>query len=71
MAQNALYVRINGVLPDVPASSGSSGGGANTSMSIFSDGFHLLVDAGGGVAESIRRGASDLGFKESPDAILI
>lgn len=67
MAQNAFYVRINGVLPDVPASSG----GANTSMSVFCNGFHLLVDAGGGVAESIRRGASDLGHKESPDAVLI
>jgi hypothetical protein len=60
MASEDLQVRINGVLPDVDS------GGANTSLSVFYQGFHLLVDAGSGVQESIR--AADAGM---PDAILI
>jgi hypothetical protein len=49
-------VRINGVLPDV------SGQAANTSISVFYKGFHLLVDAGNRVKESVNT---------APDAILI
>jgi hypothetical protein len=58
MASEDLQVRINGVLPDV------DGGAANTSLSVFYKGFHLLVDAGGGVQASLK----DAGM---PDAILI
>ncbi|MEO9362588.1 MAG: MBL fold metallo-hydrolase [Nitrososphaera sp.] len=64
---NDIYVRVNGVLPDA----GSREGGAHTSISVFSGGFHLLVDAGNGVADSVKRGASDLGYKQEPDAILL
>ena len=60
MASEGLQVRINGVLPDVSA------GAANTSLSAFYEGFHLLVDAGSGVQESIRKGQANM-----PDAILI
>ncbi|MEW6603555.1 MAG: MBL fold metallo-hydrolase [Thermoproteota archaeon] len=56
MSSQDLTVRINGVLPDV------SGPAANTSMSVFYKGFHLLVDAGNGVKENV---------KNPPDAILI
>lgn len=69
-------MRINGVLPD--AGSNNSGGAegvggerAHTSISVFSGGFHLLVDAGGGVADSVKKGASDIGYKAEPDAILL
>src|SRR5213594_3777395 len=55
-----LQVRINGVLPDVSA------GAANTSLSVFYQGFHMLVDAGSGVQESIKSAG-----KPWPDAILI
>jgi ribonuclease BN (tRNA processing enzyme) len=58
MASEDLQVRINGVLPDVDA------GAANTSLSVFYKGFHLLVDAGSGVLESIKNAGM-------PDAILI
>jgi L-ascorbate metabolism protein UlaG (beta-lactamase superfamily) len=61
MASEGLQVRINGVLPDVDA------GAANTSLSVFYKGFHLLVDAGNGVQESIKKNAT----KSLPDAILI
>jgi hypothetical protein len=57
-----LYVRINGVLPDV------DNGAANTSLSVFYQGFHLLVDAGNGVEQSIKKGDSG---KYLPDAILV
>jgi L-ascorbate metabolism protein UlaG (beta-lactamase superfamily) len=63
---DSLFVRINGVLPDV-----SGTAEAHTSISAFSSGFHLLVDAGNGVASSIKKGALDLGYKEEPDAILV
>jgi L-ascorbate metabolism protein UlaG (beta-lactamase superfamily) len=68
-----FFARINGVLPDASSgvAGGAQGGGAHTSISVFSSGFHLLVDAGGGVADSVRKGASDLGYKEEPDAILV
>ena len=65
MAADTLSVRVNGVLPDV------SGAGANTSISVFYGGFHLLVDAGSGVAGSVKKGAADLGYKERPDVILV
>ncbi|AIC16544.1 MBL fold metallo-hydrolase [Nitrososphaera viennensis] len=69
---NAMFfVRINGVLPDVSGAAAGEGGGAHTSISVFSGGFHLLVDAGDGVADSVKKGASDLGYKEEPDAILV
>ncbi|HXG07581.1 MAG TPA: MBL fold metallo-hydrolase [Nitrososphaera sp.] len=56
MNSQDLAVRINGVLPDV------SGQSANTSISVFYKGFHLLVDAGNRVRESVT---------STPDAILI
>lgn len=63
-----MLVRINGVLPDTRA-------GTGTSCSVFdvkqNEVFHLLVDAGNGVADSIRQGASELGLSRMPDAILI
>jgi L-ascorbate metabolism protein UlaG (beta-lactamase superfamily) len=61
--QDSPFARINGVLPD-------TAGGTNTSMSVFYKGFHLLVDAGNGVAASARKGAEELGYK-APDAILV
>jgi L-ascorbate metabolism protein UlaG (beta-lactamase superfamily) len=60
MASEDLQVRINGVLPDV------DGEAANTSLSLFYKGFHLLVDAGNGVQQSIKNCGKPL-----PDAILI
>jgi hypothetical protein len=63
MASEDLTVRINGVSSDVDHAT------ANTSLSVLYHGFHLLVDAGNGVEESIKRGlGSD---KHLPDAILI
>jgi L-ascorbate metabolism protein UlaG (beta-lactamase superfamily) len=62
MVSEDLYVRINGVLPDV------DNGAANTSLSVFYQRFHLLVDAGNGVEESIKKGSSG---KYLPDAILV
>jgi hypothetical protein len=61
MVSEDLQVRINGVLPDVDADA------ANTSLSVFYKDFQLLVDAGKGVQESVKKNAS----KPSPDAILI
>src|SRR5215203_1066713 len=62
MDSGDVYVRINGVLPDV------DNGAANTSLSVFYQGFHLLVDAGNAVEASIKKGASG---KHLPDAILV
>jgi hypothetical protein len=62
MASGDLTVRINGV------SSHVDNGVANTSISVIYQGFHLLVDAGNGIEESIKKGASG---KYLPDAILI
>ena len=64
MASEDLTVRINGV------SSHVDNGAANTSLSVFYQGFHLLVDAGKGVEESIKKGGASSG-KYLPDAILI
>lgn len=58
MASEELQVRINGVLPDV------DGEAPNTSLSVFYKGFHLLVDAGNGIQESLKNAGM-------PDAILI
>jgi L-ascorbate metabolism protein UlaG (beta-lactamase superfamily) len=64
MASEDLTVRINGV------SSHIDSGAPNTSLSVFYQGFHLLVDAGKGVEESIKKGGASSG-KYLPDAILI
>jgi L-ascorbate metabolism protein UlaG (beta-lactamase superfamily) len=63
MASEDLSVRINGV------SSHVDNGAASTSLSVFYQGFHVLVDTGNGVEESIKKGASS--GKYLPDAILI
>src|SRR3712207_5462779 len=63
MVSEDLSVRINGVTSHVDHAA------ANTSLSVLYQGFHLLVDAGSGVEESIKRGA--VSNKHSPDAILI
>jgi L-ascorbate metabolism protein UlaG (beta-lactamase superfamily) len=59
MNGNALTMRINGVLPDTGTS------GVHTSVSVFSGDYHLLVDCGSGVAESVRS------HGRGPDAILL
>jgi hypothetical protein len=64
MASEDLSVRINGVSSHV-----DNGAAASTSLSVFYQGFHLLVDAGNGIEESIKKGASS--GKYLPDAILI
>jgi L-ascorbate metabolism protein UlaG (beta-lactamase superfamily) len=83
-----VIVRINGVLPDISeigdeaksaraAEVKREGVLANTSCSIFAkstaDTFHLLVDIGAGVVESIKNGIKDLGLvdKVVPDALLV
>ena len=63
MASEDLTVRINGV------SSHVDHGVPNTSLSVLYQGFHLLVDAGNGIEESIKRGAGP--SKHLPNAILI
>ena len=65
MASEDLSVRINGV------SSHIDSGAAHTSISVFHQGFHLLVDAGMGVEESIKKGGGASSGKYLPDAILI
>jgi hypothetical protein len=66
MASEDLSVRINGVSSHVDS------GAANTSLSVFHQGFHLLVDAGMGVEESIKKGRGGASSgKYLPDAILI
>ncbi len=63
MASEDLTVRINGVSSHVDHLV------PNTSLSVLYQGFHLLVDAGNGVEESIKReGASSMHL---PNAILI
>jgi L-ascorbate metabolism protein UlaG (beta-lactamase superfamily) len=64
MASEDLTVRINGV------SSHVDNGAVNTSLSVLYQGFHLLVDAGRGVEQSIKKAAPSSG-KYLPDAILI
>jgi phosphoribosyl 1,2-cyclic phosphodiesterase len=76
-----LFVRINGVLSPIVQSAKGSAAIANTSCSILdvpegSNGkniFHLLVDCGGGVFESVKNGFKEHGFGDSiePSAILI
>lgn len=63
MVSEELTVRINGISSHI-----DKGGAANTSLSLFFQGFHLLVDAGNGIEESIKKGASG---KYLPDAILV
>jgi hypothetical protein len=65
MASEDLTVRINGVTSHVDS------GAANTSLSVFHQGFHLLVDAGKGIEESIKKGGGASSGKYLPDAILI
>jgi L-ascorbate metabolism protein UlaG (beta-lactamase superfamily) len=66
MASEDLTVRINGV------SSHVDNGAVNTSLSVFYHGFHLLVDAGRGVEESLKKAsAASSSGKYLPDAILI
>ncbi|HKU48429.1 MAG TPA: MBL fold metallo-hydrolase [Nitrososphaera sp.] len=68
MNSEKLLLRINGILPDVDSDSGS----ANTSVSIFYENFHLLIDAGGGVSKSLLRFfQKDSSPARVPDAILI
>lgn len=62
--ESGVFARVNGILPDVA-------GGTNTSLSVFYNGIHLLVDAGNGVAASLKAGAEERGYKENPDAVLI
>src|ERR671917_1253743 len=63
MASEDLTVRINGVSSHVDHAL------PNTSLSVLYQGFHLLVDAGNGVEESIKR--EDPSSKHLPNAILI
>jgi L-ascorbate metabolism protein UlaG (beta-lactamase superfamily) len=63
MVSEDLTVRINGVSSHVDNLV------PNTSLSVLYRGFHLLVDAGNGVEESIKREAAP--SKHLPDAILI
>ena len=64
MASEHLTVRINGVSTHV------DNGAVNTSLSVLYQGFHLLIDAGNGVEESIKKAVPASG-KYLPDAILI
>ncbi len=61
MASEDLTVRINGVSSHVDHAL------PNTSLSVLYQGFHLLVDAGNGVEESIKREAAS--SKHLPNAI--
>jgi L-ascorbate metabolism protein UlaG (beta-lactamase superfamily) len=63
MVSEDLTVKINGVSSHVDHVI------PNTSLSVLYRGFHLLVDAGNGVEESIKREAAP--SKHLPDAILI
>ena len=64
MTSEGLLLRINGVLPDIDSDA------ANTSVSVHCDGFHLLIDSGGGVSKSLQNSSSS-GRPAKPDAILI
>ncbi|HEX5518924.1 MAG TPA: MBL fold metallo-hydrolase [Candidatus Nitrosocosmicus sp.] len=88
-----LIVRINGTLPDITtlgneelseraAEVKNQNIISNTSCSIFSKSdtnqiFHILVDVGQGIVQSIEKGSSNLGFETSssfqylPDIVLI
>ncbi len=69
----SLQVRVNGVLSDRYDTGKEAGETAYTSISIFYQGFHLLVDAGAGVANNLQKEASEIGQESTrnPDAILI
>lgn len=66
-----IIVRVNGVLPDNIIGRP----GADTSCSVFEikedEIFHLLIDAGNGVLDSLNQSATELGFTHMPDAILV
>jgi phosphoribosyl 1,2-cyclic phosphodiesterase len=77
-----LWVRINGILSPAVQLGKESGASANASCSLLGveeDGanqkysFHLLVDCGSGVVDSINKGFAEHGFSENivPDAVLI
>src|SRR5919108_735074 len=76
-----ISVRTNGILSPAVQSGKESSANANTSCSIFDiqEGgshktiFHLLVDCGSGVVESIKNGATQHGFSDNilPDAVLV
>lgn len=80
-AEGAVFVRINGVLPATGGfrDGDRSAGSANTSCSLFASAggssetglFHLLVDIGRGVIDSITAGKEIPGGKVIPDALLI
>lgn len=55
-----LQVHINGILSDRydtarKEEEGGAGGSAHTSISLYYQDFHLLVDAGTGVANSLEK----------------
>lgn len=77
-----LYIRINGILSPALQLGKESSASANTSCSLFEiqeerenhkNNFHLLVDCGDGVVESIKKGSAQHGFSDNtvPDAMLI
>jgi phosphoribosyl 1,2-cyclic phosphodiesterase len=76
-----ISVRTNGILSPAVQSGKASGANANTSCSVFDiqEGgnhktiFHLLVDCGSGVVESIKNGSTQHGFSDNivPDAVLV
>jgi phosphoribosyl 1,2-cyclic phosphodiesterase len=78
---NGLWVRINGTLSPAVQPAKGVGTNANTSCSIFDSEergtdknfFHLLVDCGAGVYESIKKASIQYGFGDNiePDAVLI
>jgi phosphoribosyl 1,2-cyclic phosphodiesterase len=76
------WIRINGILSPAVQLGKESGASANTSCSILGieeggdnhkSTFHLLVDCGSGVIESISKGFAEYGFSDNivPDAVLI
>jgi phosphoribosyl 1,2-cyclic phosphodiesterase len=77
-----LYIRINGILSPALQLGKESGASANTSCSLFEiqeerenhkNNFHLLVDCGKRVVESVKKGSTQHGFSYNivPDAMLI
>lgn len=77
-----LSIRINGTLSPVLELGKQSGANANTSCSLFDiqeksedqkNIFHLLIDCGSGVVESIKKGSTQQDFIENivPDAMLV
>ncbi|HEY1248516.1 MAG TPA: MBL fold metallo-hydrolase [Nitrososphaera sp.] len=77
-----LCIRINGTLSPVSQGEKQTDAGANTSCSIFDiqekrdnqkNFYHLLIDCGNGVLESIRKGLTELEPTDRilPDAMLI